>query len=120
MRQKRINYVLDLVEALSLDYNEQYQGIEPFAKWNLPEEIGLEWIDAYEMGILTSVIESDVMPENCQKLLIKIYNDFNMAFDNLEYSEIWTHQAMESHPFWQKQREAARFILENWRKQSVT
>ena len=114
--QKRISYVLELLEFLSLDYIEQYQRIEPFAKWNLPEETGAEWIDAYDMDILTSVAESNVMPENCQKLLIKIYDGFRTAFDNPEYSEVWTHQAMENHPFWQKQRETARLILKNWRK----
>ena len=41
-------FILNLAKELVQEYDVQYQHMEEFARWNLPEEIALEWIDAVE------------------------------------------------------------------------
>ena len=40
-------FILNLVKELAKDYDVQYQQMEEFARWNLPEEIASEWIDIW-------------------------------------------------------------------------
>lgn len=38
-------FILNLAKELAQDYDVQYQHMEEFARWNLPEEIASERID---------------------------------------------------------------------------
>ena len=40
------------LKLLSEPYEIQYEAMEDFARWNLPEETGLEWTDDFEACFL--------------------------------------------------------------------
>lgn len=103
--------IVSLCSYLAMSYKEQFNQMEGFVRWNLPEELGLEWIDA-EYIIFQAPELSNVLTEEQKNILYKIYNNFLSAFDKKTDSEVWTHEAMQTHPFWQKQRTLARQFLE--------
>ena len=92
-----------------MDYEKQYNEMECFARWDLPEEIGMEWIDA--TGIITSKALSQIISIESVHLLTKILGNFERAFADSEEKGIWTVEAMSKHPFWIEQRTLARQFL---------
>lgn len=103
-----LKYIEDLVKELSKDYSVQYQSMECFVRWNLPEEIGLEWIDAEE--VIKSDILQSVIPEKAYTILLNILANFDDAFDCMD-SDIWTHKGMQDNAFWREQRTYAREFI---------
>ena len=107
----RCAYVINLEKKLSMDYVDQYNAMEEFARWNLPEEIGLEWIDAEEMGIIGSDELIQSMSYDSIILLKEIVKNFNNAFEDPTMDDVWTHEAMQKHGFWNNQRLLAKRFL---------
>ena len=85
--------------------------MEWFVRWNLPEEIGLEWIDA--KGIITSKALALILSTESANLLVKILNNFELAFTDSQKKDVWTVDAMYKHPFWTEQRSLAKQFLES-------
>ncbi len=102
------NFIIDLARELSWEYKEQYNNMESFARWNLPEEIGLEWEGA-EL-IIKKAEDEEMFSKEAMSTINEIFNNFDSAFDDMT-SEVWTHRAMQVHPFWMKQRELAKKVL---------
>ena len=94
-----------------MEYEKQFHEMEWFARWNLPEEIGMEWIDA--KGIITSEALSQIISTESVHLLEKILINFELAFMDSEKKDIWTADAMYRHPFWTEQRNLAKQFLES-------
>lgn len=108
-------FIQKLVEELAQDYDIQYQHMEEFARWNLPEEIALEWIDAEEM---INVLECEkYISEECVVLLRKILNAFIDEFKKNNNSSL-THEAMKTSIFWNTQRANARNLLNIFNNQT--
>ena len=102
-------FILNLAKELAQDYDVQYQHMEEFARWNLPEEIALEWIDAKGM---VDVLEcKKCIPKETLDLLREIMNEFILDFEKIDNS-VWTHEAMEKSAFWNMQRLNARKALD--------
>ena len=101
--------MMNAASYLASDYEKQYREMEPFARWNLPEEIGLEWIDA------TEIIHSDALSgrvsEEAKAILISIRNHFEDAFKDSSKAALWTADAMKSSSFWEEQRSLAKQFL---------
>lgn len=101
-------FMLNLAKELAQDYDIQYQHMNEFARWNLPEEIALEWIDAegmvdiWECGKCISKKSVDVLRE--------IISAFNLEFEKSD-NPVWTHESMKKSNFWNMQRLNARKIL---------
>ena len=94
-------FVQNLARELAQDYNIQYQHMEEFARWNLPEEIALEWIDVEGM---IDVLEcaKDISKETAD-VLRRIISAFALEFEKSNNS-VWTHKAMKTSAFWNMQR----------------
>ncbi|MDO4398081.1 MAG: hypothetical protein Q4C21_06685 [Oscillospiraceae bacterium] len=102
-------FILNLVKELAQDYDVQYQHMEEFARWNLPEEIALEWIDAEGM---VDVLEcGKCIPRETIDVLREIMNAFIPEFEKTDNS-VWTHEAMKKSDFWNMQRLNARKALD--------
>ncbi len=98
-------YMINAAEYLSMCYEKQYNEMEWFARWDLAEEIGMEWIDAKE--IIYSKNLTQAISDESSQLLKKILLNFEQAFEKTTESNVWTFEAMINHPFWKEQRELA-------------
>ena len=94
---------------LAADYDKQYNEMESFVRWNMPEEVGLEWIDATE--IIYSDALSRMVSEEAKAILITIRNNFDDAFKDSSKATLWTSDAMKSSSFWEEQRSLAKQFL---------
>lgn len=101
--------MIKAAQYLEKEYEKQYQEMEWFARWDLAEEIGLEWIDA--TGIIFSENLSKLVSEEAIQILVDILNGFENAFENHLKEFVWNDDAMKNHPFWKKQRELAKQFL---------
>lgn len=106
-KQDYIKRIIDLCELLTKDYDEQCNSFEDFVRWNLPDEIGLSWID--DEYILKSEIVKDVLGIKRTNIVITIFNNFENAFAN--HCDVWTDHAMKTHFFWKTQRDLAKQLL---------
>ena len=105
-------FILNLVEGLAQDYDTQYQHMEEFARWNLPEEIALEWIDAAGM---VDVLEcGKCISKETVDVLREIMSAFILEFKKID-NPVWTHEAMKKSTFWNTQRLNARKVLDKMR-----
>ena len=102
-------FILNLVKELAQDYDVRYQQMEEFARWNLPEEIALEWIDAEGM---VDVLEcGKCIPRKTVDALREIMRAFILELEKID-NPVWTHEAMKSSTFWNTQRQNARKLLD--------
>ncbi len=107
----KLKYMVDLACELAGSYEEQYENMEDFARWNLPDETGMEWTDAKDMGLLEE--DNDEIPAEALKILQEIHKRFDEAFDDeAVYETVYTHEAMQGHPFWEEQRALAKQVLQ--------
>lgn len=104
-----LKFMINEARCLSLSYEEQYIEMEEVARWNLPEEIAMEWIDA--KGIIFSKELSSVITEEARQLLIQILSNFEYAFEHSKEEDVWSHDAMKESGFWDEQRKLAKQFL---------
>ena len=75
-------FILNLAKELAQDYDVQYQHMEEFARWNLPDEIALEWIDAEGM---VDVLESGhCISKETVDVLREIISAFILEFEKID------------------------------------
>jgi len=102
-------FILNLSKELAQDYDTQHQHMEEFARWNLPEEIALEWIDSEGM---VDVLEfGKCIPTETVNVLREIISAFILEFETID-NPVWTHEAMKRSDFWNMQRLNARKVLD--------
>ena len=101
-------FILGLVKELAEDYDAQYQHMEWFARWNLAEEIALEWIDAE--GMICILESGNCVSREITAELRKIISDFELEFKKSD-NRVWTHNEMKNGEFWQMQRMRAKNLL---------
>ncbi len=102
-------FILNFVKELAKDYGVQYQHMEEFARWNLPEEIALEWIDAEGM---VDVLEcGKCIPKETIDVLRERVNAFILEFEKID-NPVGTHETMKKSVFWNMQRLNARKVLD--------
>ena len=109
IKSDELKYMINAARYLSMDYDEQYNEMDWFARWDLPEEIGLEWVDA--KGIICSKELAQAISSESLQLLVKILNNFECAFESPMKTDVWTTDAMRTHPFWEEQRKLAKRFL---------
>ena len=102
-------FVRNLAEELSSSYDIQYEKMEEFARWNLAEEIALEWIDTE--GMIDILEYGKCISKEAVDILREIINAFIFEFENTD-SSVWTHKAMQGEFFWEMQRKKARRVLD--------
>lgn len=102
-------FILNLAKELAQDYDIQYQHMEEFARWNLPEEIALGWIDAE--GMVDVLEYGKCIPKETVDVLREIISAFILEFEKIDNPE-WTHDAMKRSAFWNMQRLNARKVLD--------
>ena len=101
-------FILNLAKELELDYDVQYEHMEDFARWNLPEETALEWIDAEGM---VEILEcGKCISKEAVDLLREIINSFDLAFEKTD-NPVLTHEAMKKSDFWDMQRQNAKKLI---------
>ena len=103
------NFILKLTQELALDFDAQYQHMEDFARWNLPEEIALEWIDAE--GMIEILHKSQCITKDTFNILKTIVNRFVLEFEHPN-NPIWTCESMKKSDFWNIQRSSAKEAYE--------
>ena len=98
---------------LSEPYEVQYEAMEDFARWNLPEETGSVWTDDFEACFMPFIEDFPNVLDEAISLLQEISNNFEEAFklEQKEYEIIWSHESMKNHPFWENQRNLAKQAL---------
>ena len=96
-----------LAIELKSDYESQYSTMEDFARWNLPDEIALEWIDAE--GMIEILFKDKWITDELYQLLTLIVNNFITAFKTTP--EVYSHEAMKKSEFWDMQRDLAEKAL---------
>ena len=102
-------FIQRLTEELAQDYDIQYENMETFVRWNLPEEIALEWIDAE--GMIDILECGKCIPKETADMLKGIITEFVLAFE-IPNNPVWTHEAMKTGSFWGRQRSNARKLLD--------
>ena len=106
-------FILNLAKELAQDYDIQYQHMEEFVRWNLPEEIAIEWIDAEGM---VAILEcGKCIPEETVEILREIINAFILEFEKID-NPVWTHESMNRSAFWDMQRLNARRLLDKMKE----
>lgn len=98
---------------LAFSYDDQLRNMEDFARWNLPDEIGLEWIDARDTRKISILHKSCVVPYDAIALLNQIVQRFDNAFDlpEAERDKVYSHEAMQNNAFWDIQRQDAHTLI---------
>ena len=101
------------LKFLSEPYEVQYEAMEDFAQWNLPEETGLTWTDVFEVCFMPLLKELPYISEEAISLLHEISKNFDVAFklEQNEYEVLWSHESMKNHSFWENQRHLAKQAL---------
>jgi len=89
-------FIKNLSKELAQDFDTQYQSMESFARWNLPEEIALEWIDAE--GIIKVLEDCCCVSKNILFLLRLILNRFVLEFKK-QNNQVWTFDSMKTDVF---------------------
>lgn len=103
------NFILNLAKELAQEYDIQYHKMEDFARWNLPEEFALEWIDAEGM---VDVLEcGKCIPKETVDVLREIVSAFVLEFEKID-NPVWTHKAMKKGAFWNMQRLNAKKVVD--------
>ncbi len=102
-------FIQNLAGELAQDYDTQYHHMEEFVRWNLPEEIALEWIDAE--GIISVLECGKCISKEEADMLREIISAFVIEFDKSN-NFVWTHEAMKTSAFWNMQRLNARKVLD--------
>ena len=110
-KSNELIYMLKAACYLSMDFKRQFEQMEWFARWDMPEEIGMEWIDA-EGIIYSNELSQDISDDSLQ-LLVKILDNFKYAFDSPIESDVWSIESMQNHPFWIEQRSLAKRFLKS-------
>lgn len=106
-------FIQSLTEELAQEYDIQYQHMEEFARWNLPEEIALEWIDSEGM---VHVLEcGKCISKEIADVLHGIISAFILEFEKPN-NPVWTHESMIKSHFWNIQRSRAREALSMFKK----
>ena len=106
-------FVRELTETLAKDYEFQHEKMEEFARWNLPEETALEWIDAE--GMIEVLEAGNCLPPTSILGIQTILKRFYSAFKTPD-NPVWTHEAMQKDDFWREQRITAKEVLKVWEK----
>lgn len=101
--------MIELTEFLSKDFDYQYWNTEALARWNLPDDIALDWICSE--GIIKSDNLTKAIPFNSIEILKEIFLRFDRAYDNENNEDLWTYQGMKNHPFWIQQRVLAKQFI---------
>ena len=83
--------------------------MEEFARWNLPEEIALEWIDTE--GMVDVLEHGKCISKETVDVLREIRSAFILEFEKID-NPVWTHEAMKRSTFWNMQRLNARKVLD--------
>lgn len=102
-------FIQNLAGELAQDYDIQYQHMEEFARWNLPEEIALEWIDAE--GMINVLECGKCISKESADVLRGIISAFVLEFEKSD-NPVWTHEAMKTSAFWEMQRLNAKKVLD--------
>lgn len=102
------NFLIELSKELAADFETQFLEMDDFARWNLPEEIALEWIDSE--GMLQILKDGHCGLEDKMLIWEQIICNFNAAYDQ-QQSSVWTFRAMQEDIFWIKQRKLAQKAL---------
>ena len=102
-------FILNLAKELAQDYDIQYEHMEEFARWNLPEEIALEWIDTE--GMVDVLERGKCISKETVDVLREIRSAFILEFEKID-NPVWTHEAMKRSTFWNMQRLNARKVLD--------
>ncbi len=94
-------------------YDVQFENMEDFARWNLLDELGLEWIDARDTRKISGLHEFGVIPYSAVEMLNQIVQRFEDAFDlpETERDKVYSHEAMQGSAFWDTQRQAAQTLV---------
>lgn len=111
MNELEINcyeFLINLATELAADFEMQYETMEEFARWNLPEEMALEWLDAE--GMVQILLNSNFRHLKELDIIKLIIENFNRAFDE-SLSYVWTYSAMQNDDFWLQQRRLAQQLL---------
>lgn len=105
--------VYSLTCDLAAPYDVQLENMEDFARWNLPDELGLEWIDARDMRQIIRLHENCVIPCDAVEMLNQIVQRFEDAFHlpEAERDKVYSHEAMQGSAFWDTQRQAAQTLV---------
>ena len=106
-----LNFMINEARYLSKEYEEQYDEMEEFARWNLPEEIGLGWVDA--KGIIYSKELAQAISDESLQMLKRILYNFENAFQDSDMAVVWSHDAMKLNEFWEEQRNIAKQFLDS-------
>ena len=104
-------FIQNLIKELAQDYDVQYQHMEEFARWNLPEEIGQEWLDAE--GMVRALEEGKCISLDFLNALKDIIFAFAIEFEKPN-NPVWTHEAMKTSDFWKMQRTRAKRLLDEY------
>jgi hypothetical protein len=102
-------FILKLAKKLVQEYDVQYQHMEELARWNLPEEIALEWIDSE--GMVDVLERGKCIPKETIDVLRDIISAFILEFEKID-NPMWTHEAMKKSAFWDAQRYNAMKVLD--------
>lgn len=102
------NFLINLAQTLAADFETQFSDMEEFARWNLPEEIAMEWIDAE--GMLQILKNAHCGVDEALDVFENIIHNFNVAYEH-SLDHVWTHYAMQTDDFWLQQRRLAQQAL---------
>ncbi len=107
-----LRFMYDETCNLAAFYDVQLENMEDFARWNLPDEIGLGWIDARDTKRIKTLQESGVISYDVAEMLNQIVQRFEDAFDlpEAERDKVYSHEAMQGSAFWDTQRQAAQTL----------
>ncbi|MBE6931978.1 MAG: hypothetical protein E7464_01175 [Ruminococcaceae bacterium] len=103
------DFIIALARELEADFATQYETMEAFARWNLPEEIALEWLDAE--GMLQTIKMLQYRSQEEIALIELIMRNFDTAFQQTQ-NPVWTYSAMQNDVFWHQQRHLARKLID--------
>lgn len=106
-------FFIDRLKVLADTYENQCKSIEDFALWNLPNDIAEDWSWENLSYFLDILKENNIISDMMLLRVNTIINNFdNASIDGEFYDpEIWTHNGLKNHPFWDEQRRLAKELL---------
>ena len=111
-------YLKQLLKNLSNDAHTQQQSIPKEISWNAPSDIANEWDYDNIRYFVEKLQNNDIISDSIVQGIKAICDNFDKVSKNgAQFDQTtWTIDGILNHPFWERQRQLARHLLNELNK----
>ena len=116
-----MNYLKEMIRFLSSDSYTQQQMYSKEILWNIADDVANEWDYEYFKVPIQNLIDSGAITIDIAQKFKTICDKFgDVSLNGNQYDpSIWTLEGFSNHPFWQRQRELAKQLSNEFEKTAL-